>query len=76
MTLPETTLIGLAIMIGLAVMTFWIAMIRHAWLHTTPGRERWVWLLIVVLGKFPGALGYYLLRNSYGLGAESAGDAR
>lgn len=69
MSLPETTLIGLAIMIGLAVMTFWIAMIRHAWLNTAPGsRERWVWLLIVVFGKFPGALGYYLLRKQVGLG--------
>ena len=50
--------------LGIASLVFWIAMIRHCWLNTEPGsRERWVWLLIVVLGKLPGAFAYYMLRD-------------
>ena len=64
MTLLETTLIGLGLSLGLAALVFWIAMIRHCWLHKPVGsRERWVWLLIIVLGKLPGAFAYYLLRR-------------
>lgn len=58
----ETTMAGFAILLGLAALGFWIAMIHHCW-TTTPARsrERWVWLAIVVLGKLPGAFAYYLL---------------
>ncbi len=60
----ETTMAGFAILLGLAALGFWIAMIRHCWLNTPPAsRERWVWLLIVVLGKLPGAFAYFLLRK-------------
>ncbi len=61
-------LITLGTTFALAALGFWIAMIRHCWLHTPAGsRERWVWLAIVVLGKLPGALAYYLLRDSIAL---------
>lgn len=62
--LPEARIVTVAVQIALAAVVFWIAMIRHCWLNTRPGsRERWVWFLIVVLGKLPGALGYFLLRK-------------
>ena len=65
----EITLVGFAILIGLAALGFWIAMIRHCWLNTPPhSRERWVWLLIVILGKLPGAFAYFLLRKKPALG--------
>ncbi len=60
----EMTAAGFAILLALAALGFWIAMIRHCWLHTPPGtRERWVWLAIVVLGKLSGAFAYFLLRK-------------
>ena len=58
----EMMAIGLAVAIGLAALTFWIMMIHDCWTNTPArSRERWVWLLIVVLGKLPGAVAYYLL---------------
>ena len=65
----EMTMAGFAIVLGLAALGFWIAMIRHCWLNTpADSRERWVWLLIVVLGKLPGAFAYFLLRKRPALG--------
>ena len=62
MSPQEMILIGLAAVISLAVLTFWGMMIYDCATKTPPGsRERYVWLLIVVLGKLPGALAYYLL---------------
>ncbi len=64
MTTFEMTLIAVAVLIGLVALAFWIAMIRHCWLHTPAGsRDRWVWIAIIVLGKLPGAIAYYLLRD-------------
>ena len=64
MTTFEITLAAVGLAIGLAALTFWIAMIRHCWLHTPAGsRTRWVWLAIIVLGKVLGALAYFLLRD-------------
>ena len=61
---PETILITLAAAAGLAALAFWVAMIRDCWISTEPGsRERRVWLLVVILGKLPGAAVYYLLRK-------------
>ena len=58
----EMIAIGFAAAIGLAALIFWIMMIYDCATRTPPrSRERYVWLLIVVLGKLPGALGYYLL---------------
>ncbi len=60
----EIALAVFAGLLALAVLGFWIAMIRHCWLNTPPdSRERWVWLLIIILGKLPGALAYFLLRK-------------
>jgi heme/copper-type cytochrome/quinol oxidase subunit 4 len=60
----EMTMVGFAAALVLAALAFWIAMIRHCWLNTPPdSRERWVWLLIIVLGKLPGAFAYFLLRK-------------
>jgi len=60
----EMTALTFAVAIALSALTFWIAMIRHCWLNTQPdSRERWVWLLIVILGKLPGAFAYFLLRK-------------
>jgi heme/copper-type cytochrome/quinol oxidase subunit 4 len=65
----EMTMVGFAITLFLAALAFWIAMIRHCWLNTPPdSRERWVWLLIIVLGKLPGAFAYFLLRKKPALG--------
>ncbi len=62
MPATEMFLIACAVVIGLAALTFWAMMIHDAATRTPPGsRERWVWLLIVVLGKLPGAIAYYLL---------------
>ncbi len=62
MSAPEMLLIGCAVAIGLAALTFWIMMIYDCATKTPPrSRERYVWLLVVVLGKLPGALAYYLL---------------
>ncbi len=62
MSAPEMILIGCVVAIGLAAFTFWIMMIYDCATKTPPlSRERYVWLLIVVLGKLPGALAYYLL---------------
>lgn len=64
MTSLSITAAVLVTLIAVAALVFWIAMIRDCWLKTQPGsRERWVWLLIVVLGKLPGAFAYYLLRD-------------
>ena len=63
----EWILIGFAAVVALAALVFWVAMIRDCWLSTMPGsRERYVWLLIVILGKLPGALAYYLLMKRPG----------
>lgn len=60
----EMTAASFAILLALSALGFWIAMIRHCWLNTPSGsRERWVWLLIVILGKLPGAFAYFLLRK-------------
>ncbi len=60
----EMTFAAFAILLALSALGFWIAMIRHCRLNTPAGsRERWVWLLIVVLGKLPGAFAYFLLRK-------------
>ena len=60
----ELVLIGCGLALGLAALAFWVAMIRDCWISTPPGsRERWLWLLVVVLGKLPGALAYYLLKR-------------
>lgn len=65
MNLFEITMATLVVLLMLSALAFWIAMIRHCWLNTEPGsRERWVWLLIVILGKLPGAFAYFLLRKS------------
>ena len=65
----EMTMATFAILLALAALGFWIAMIRHCWLNTpSNSRERWVWLLIVVLGKLPGAFAYFLLRKKPALG--------
>lgn len=62
MSPQEMIPIGLAVLIGLALITFWAMMIYDCATRTPPrSRERYVWLLIVVLGKLPGALAYYLL---------------
>lgn len=51
-----------AALAALAALGFWAAMIYDCATRTPSGsRERYVWLLIVVLGKLPGALAYYLL---------------
>ena len=64
MSQTELILIACAAAIGLAALAFWVTMIRDCWLNTPPGsRERYVWLLIVVLGKLVGALAYYLLKK-------------
>ena len=64
MSQTELIMIGCAAAIGLAALVFWVAMIRDCWISTHPGsRERYVWLLIVVLGKLVGALAYYLLKK-------------
>ena len=61
----EMTMAAFAILLALAALGFWIAMIRHCWLNTPVGsRERWVWLLIVIFGKLPGAFAYFLLRKN------------
>ena len=58
----EMIAIGFAAAIGLAALTFWGMMIYDCATKTQPrSRERYVWLLIVVLGKLPGAVAYYLL---------------
>ena len=62
MSTLEMIAIGCAALVALAAMTFWAMMIYDCATRTPPGsRERYVWLLIVVLGKLPGALAYYLL---------------
>jgi hypothetical protein len=62
MSAPEMILIGCAVAIGLAAITFWVMMIHDCATKMPPrSRERWVWLVIVVLGKLAGALAYYLL---------------
>ena len=58
----EMIAIGFVAAIGLAALIFWIMMIYDCATRTPPrSRERYVWLLIVVLGQLPGAVGYYLL---------------
>jgi len=53
-----------AVLSVLAILVFWITMIRDCWHRTSPGsRERYVWLLIVILGKLPGAIAYFFLRD-------------
>lgn len=61
MSAPEMILIACAVAIGVAALTFWAVMIHDCATRLPPGRERWVWLLVVVLGKLPGAVAYYLL---------------
>ena len=61
---PEMLLIGFAAALGLLALFFWVAMIRDCWITTLPGStERWVWLLVIVLGKLAGAGAYYLLKK-------------
>ena len=58
----EMIAIGCAAVVAVGVLVFWAMMIYDCATKTPPrSRERWVWLLIVVLGKLPGALAYYLL---------------
>lgn len=60
----EISLMAFAIVLGLAALTFWIATIRHCWVNMPAGsRERRLWMLIVILGKMPGAIAYHLLRG-------------
>ena len=67
MSAPEMITIGFAMAVGLALLVFWIMMIYDCATRTPPkSRERYVWLLIVVLGKLPGALAYYLLMKRPG----------
>ena len=62
MSAYEMIAIGAVVVLGLAVLAFWAAMIYDCATRTPPrSKERYVWLLIVVLGKLPGALAYYLL---------------
>ena len=62
MSTLEMIAIGCAALVALAALTFWAMMIYDCATRTPSGsRERYVWLLIVVLGKLPGALAYYLL---------------
>lgn len=64
MSAYEMIAIGFAVAVGLALLAFWVMMIYDCATRTPPrSRERYVWLLIVVLGKLPGALAYYLLRK-------------
>ncbi len=64
MSTAEMIVIGLAVAAALAALTFWVVMIYDCATKTRPhSRERWVWLLIVVLGKLPGAVAYYLLKK-------------
>ena len=64
MSTLEATALGLAAVIALAALVFWAMMIYDCAPRTAPrSRERYVWLLIVVLGKLPGALAYYLLKK-------------
>ncbi len=62
MSAYEMIAIGAAAAVGLAMLAFWATMIYDCATRTPPrSKERYVWLLIVVLGKLPGALAYYLL---------------
>ncbi len=62
MSTPEMIMIAFVLAVALAALTFWVMMIYDCATKTAPrSRERWVWLLIVVLGKLPGAVAYYLL---------------
>ena len=76
----ELLLIGFAAVVGLLALVFWVAMVRDCWINTPPGSsERWVWLLVIVLGKLVGALLYYLLKKRpldlAAASADSAGEA-
>lgn len=73
MSAYEILAIGAAAALGLALLAFWVTMIYDCATRTPPhSKERYVWLLIVVLGKVPGALAYYLLvRRPARLGAVS-----
>lgn len=67
MTPFEITMATSAALLGVALLAFWVAMIRDCWVRTVPGsRQRWVWLAIIVFGKLFGALAYYLLRDQVG----------
>ena len=62
MSTYETIAIAVAALGAVAVLVFWAMMIYDCATRTPPrSRERYVWLVIVVLGKLPGALAYYLL---------------
>lgn len=62
MSVSEMIALACVAAVGLAALAFWAAMIYDCAKNTPRGtRERWVWLLIVVLGKLPGAVAYYLL---------------
>ena len=62
MSLFEAVFLAVVIPLALAALWFWVRMIVHCVRHTEPGSsERWIWLLIVVLGKLPGAFAYWLL---------------
>ena len=62
MSAYEMIAIGAAAVLGLALLAFWATMIYDCATRTPQrSKERYVWLLIVVLGKVPGALAYYLL---------------
>ncbi len=62
MSALEMIALGFVVAVGLAALAFWLTMIYDCATNTPPrSRERWVWLLVVVLGKLPGAVAYYLL---------------
>lgn len=75
MSQAEMILIGLAAAIGLAALVFWVTMIRDCWINTAPGsRERYAWLIVVVLGKLVGAVAYYLLKKRPAVAAVEVAD--
>lgn len=62
MSALEVIALGCVAAVGLVAFAFWLMMIYDCATNTSArSRERWVWLLIVVLGKLPGAVAYYLL---------------
>lgn len=62
MSALEIIAIVVAASIGVATLWFWITMIVRCVRRTLPGsKQRYAWLLIVVLGKLTGAIIYYLI---------------
>ena len=64
MDLFPLSLIILAFMSGLGILAFWIWMlvdcIRY---ESSEGNDKIVWLLVIVMTKFIGALIYYFVRR-------------